>query len=608
MKNRRPLSWLALAALVLSCRGAASPAGPPAAGPPRRVVLLSLDGANAGRLHRLYREGKLTAGGFSRFFREGQVADRLVPVDPTLTSPNHISLATGYPAGQTGIVSNLFHPAGSPFLETVSGFAAAIGTETLWEAARRQGKRVGIDGWPGADDTGPRRRADWGMAYTNSPDRPADLVTVESGRWTPATQTAKARGIESRSPVLGYPVEVGSGNPGAQRFDLLVVDRTDDGKVDYDGLMAIPPGSSQAFPLTPGRWADLPCRVTPREGSPRTAVCPVKLLELDPGGTARLYFGGVYPLPAYGQDFAAALAGGGLFWPGPPDDRRLADTWHGRPGIDLATWLEQSARFARFFGDGLLAAARRPDWDLLMGYMPVIDEAEHTLQLTDPRQPGFTPERRDVFEAARTRVWQDVDRELARLLAALDLKTTVVAVVSDHGMAPVHTRLNFNVLLREKGLLAADAAGKILSEGTAAYAVGDGGLVHVYVKPGRADLLPTLRNLFTGWRVGNEAPVERVFTRREAAEIHLDHPNSGDLILFLREGYMTEDGLGDGRAEFPTDVFGMHGYLNGHPEMSGIYMALGPGIAPGAAGTVHNVEVAGRVAGWLGIGKPRLRP
>src|ERR1700709_1602936 len=124
------------AALVLACRSV-PPAPPPAAAPPppppppRRVVLLSLDGADADTLHRLYAAGALTAGGFARFFREGQVADRLVPVDPPLPSPNPISLATGYAPERTGIVSNLFHPAGAPFLELASGFAAEIGTETL---------------------------------------------------------------------------------------------------------------------------------------------------------------------------------------------------------------------------------------------------------------------------------------------------------------------------------------------------------------------------------------------------------------------------------------------------------------------------------------------
>ena len=55
----------------------------------------------------------------------------------------------------------------------------------------------------------------------------------------------------------------------------------------------------------------------------------------------------------------------------------------------------------------------------------------------------------------------------------------------------------------------------------------------------------------------------------------------------------------------PAPRLGMHGYLNSHPDMHGIYMALGAGIAPGNAGTVRNLEVAGRVAGWLGIEKPK---
>jgi predicted AlkP superfamily pyrophosphatase or phosphodiesterase len=233
-----------------------------------------------------------------------------------------------------------------------------------------------------------------------------------------------------------------------------------------------------------------------------------------------------------------------------------------------------------------------------MGYFPVIDEAGHQLLLVDPRQPGFSPERRDAFAAARRRVWQSVDRELARLLGALDLRATVVVLVSDHGMTPVHTVVDPNVLLQEKGLLAADSRGKVLAKGTAVWTVGSGGAVHVYVAPDRQDLLPALRDLFAGWTVNGEHPVERVYTRHEAAAVHLDHPDSGDLVLFLREGFADGDG----------DTYGKHGYLSTYPDMHGIYMALGAGVPPGSAGTVRNPEVADRVADWLGIGKPRPSP
>ncbi len=613
--NRVPALLLA-AALALSCRSAPPAARPAAAplpppSPPRRVVLLSLDGADADTLQRLYAEGAFGAGGFARFFREGQVADRLVPVDPTLTATNHISLATGYAAERTGIVSNLFHPAGSPFLELRSGFAAEIGTETLWEAARRQGRRVAVATWPGADGASPRRRADWGMFYSEEPDRRSDLVTVEGGLWEEADEDAEAQEIVSHSQPLRILVQAGSGGGAAQSFDLLAFDSTDDGKVDYDSLLVIPSGEQDAVLLQVGEWKDVPCQLPAADGAPRNAVCPVKLLAMAPDlATTRIYFGAVYPLRAYPDDFAAALAARRLVWPGPPDDRRLSDGWAGKPGIDLATWSQQSDRFTGFFGDTLVAAAQRPGWDLLMSYIPSIDEAGHQLDLADPRQAGYSDERRDALAAARRHVWQSVDRELARLLATLDLSTTVVALVSDHGMTPVHTQVDANVLLREKGLLAADARGKVVANGTLAQAVGSGGVIHVYLAPGHEDLVPILRELFTSWRVGSEAPVERVLTRQEAAapEIGLASPNSGDLILFLNEGYMAGNGLREGKAAFPSTALGMHGYLNTHPDLHGIYMALGAGIAPGNAGTVRNPEVAGRVAGWLGIEKPRPTP
>ncbi len=594
---------------ISACQTAPAGAPPTGSGPPRRVVLLSLDGASADELHRLYREGAFTAGGFARFFEEGEVADRLVPVNPTLTAPNHISLATGYPAERTGIVGNVIHRPDTPFLETVSGFAAPIETETLWEAARRQGRSVGSITWPGADDTGERRRADWGMVYVNTPDREAELVTVESRSWKAAAPPE----VESRSPVHEARVTVGEGSS-AQTFDLFAVDRSDDGRANYDGVGLRQAGGETPLPLSVGAWQDVPCRVSPDSPTgapPRDTFCAVKLLELAADlATARLYFGALYPLRAYPPDFAAALAGQDLVWPGPPDDRRLTDTWKGKPGIDLETWVQQDERFARFFGDSLLAAARRPDWDLVMGYMPVLDEAGHQLTMTDPRQPGFSQQRSDELAAARQRVWETVDRELARLLAAIDLRTTVVAVVSDHGMAPVHTLLDPNVLLREQGFLAADAEGEILETGTSAYAVGSGGVSQVYISPAApGDLLLKLRRLFADWKMDGERPVELIFTRLEALEVGLQHANSGDLILFFREGYSARGGLlKEGRASVPADVLGMHGYYNVHPEVHGIYMALGAGIPKGSAGIVRNLEVAGRVASWMGIEKPRPQP
>lgn len=487
-RNLRFTAALAALLLAASCRTVPSPpAAPLAEGVGSgRVVLVSLDGASAVELHRRYRAGELDAGGFARFFEVGQVATSLTPVDPTLTAVNHISLATGFPPAATGIVSNNFHVAGSPWGERASGFAAPIGTETLWEAARRQGRRVGVWTFPGADDTGPRRRGDWGFTYGGK----------------------------------GYPPEL-----------------------------------------------------------------------------------------------AADLERRGLIWPGPPDSDSLKAAWAGKPGIDLSTWTDQALRFGDFFYDGLAYSARRPDWDLLLGYVPTIDEAGHDLLLEEPRQPGFTPARRDAFAAARREVWQGADRGLSRLLAAVDLQATTVIIVSDHGMTPVFARIDPNALLHEAGFARLGPDGRVDPAGSRALAISNGGVSHVYLAPGvspdeRRAMLADLSRRFARLEFQGHRAIEQVFGHDRLGPLGLDHPNSGDLVLFAASGFtFAEKPIPGGAIAAPADVYGMHGHLyrggSGDGRLAGIYMALGRGVEKRPLGVVKNTEVARRAAAYLGIEPPR---
>lgn len=590
------LSALLLAAVVAACSQAPAPAsvaGAPA-GAPRRVILISLDGAGSGVLRDLYRQGLLRQGGFERFFRDGQVADGLIPVDPTLTSTNHISLATGFPPAATGIVGNQFHAAGSPSSARANGFDAAIGTETLWEAVRRQGRRAGVFGWPGADAKGARRTADLGLVYTNSAEQGPQVITLSGSDWH--------AGSDSKTSAQ---VTVGNEKDGpTQTLGLAAVDGTDDGRTNYDAVaLAGQPGG----PIHAGEWGHVSWTLA--DG---TAASRVKLLELAPDlSSARLYVDGIYRMTSYPAELSAELARRGLDWPGPPDNGSLNAGWQGKPGIDIGTWTEQAEHMAAFLGEVLRTAAARPDWDLLMSYVPVIDAAGHRLLLLDERQAGYSsPGRRDDCERARTRVWQAVDAELGRLIAGLDLSRTTLVVVSDHGMVPVHTAIDPNARLAELGLLAKkDAAGPTTgpetgaAAGPVAYAIGDGGAAHVYVENAGAGTLAELAARFADWRIEGETPLEKVLTREETARLGLDHPNTGDLVLFAREGYVFRQ-LPEGKSAAPAPVYGAHGHLSSHPEMRGIYLALGAGVEPRPGETVRATEVAPRVAAWLGIAPP----
>ena len=618
--------------------------GPAAPRLARRVVVVSLDGASAAELQQLWRDDLLDEGGFARFFREGEVASALVPVDPTLAAPNHVSLATGAAPDHTGIVGNHFHPAGAPDFAQASGFNFPIGAETLWEAARRQRKKVAVVAWPGVDGSEPRLHADVGFSYVTSAEREPQLLVLKRSDWQPAAK-APQLASPSRSPVLGAHVALGgAGGVAAAGFDLYAVGRTEDSQGNYDSVVvaaSAPAGApsggaagaaggaratwvpsvanlEQSEPLGQGQWAEI---IFPDRGGRST--CWVKALALDPGlAEVRLYFTGTYRLQAYPADYAKDLAESNLFWPGPPDDRRLAAAWHGQPGIDLDTWTEQAVRFAAFLGGAMRrVATARDDWDLMLGTIPVIDEAGRSLLLADPHQAGYSAARRDELARARRKVWQAVDHELRLLMAAVDLGRTTVVVVSDHGMAPVHTVVDLNALLRERGWLASPAAAGG-GDGIAAYVLGDGGMAHLYISqappaPAKAAAAPDaaarqrqlleLRDQLLAWRSGDDTPIERVLTRQEAADLGLDHPNSGDLILFANEGYAFDPGPEPAGAAtvHAAAAYGMHGYLAAHPDMQGVYLAIGKDVKPGStSAAVQATDVAGRVARWLGMGKP----
>ncbi|HEX5760128.1 MAG TPA: alkaline phosphatase family protein, partial [Thermoanaerobaculia bacterium] len=581
-----------------------------------RVILISLDGAAAADLEHYYRQGEFDElRGFRRFFEEGQVAEGLIPVDPTLTSPNHASLATGAPPARTGIVGNTFHRPGDPVGKTVSGFDLPLETEALWETARRQGKRAVSITWPHAHGpgSGGGRRADRGVLYVNDPEADARLVELARSDWG---EPDRAYWRATDSPLRMARVAI-EGRDGARvAVKLYAADGRDDGAVRYDTIEVWPEVEDvRPDVLEPGGlWAQVELDPHPRGEDQGPAVSYAKLLELAPDlARARIYFGGAFRTRAFPPPYLEAVRGGGLSWPGAPDDDLLEAFWAGKPGIDLPTWLEQAQNLADFYGQLLVGLPGSDDWDLALVYLPHIDEAGHQLYLASPRQPGWSRERMVEFENARRAVWRMADRVLAQLFATGEaMADTAVVVVSDHGMHPLHSMLDPNFLLRREGLQQADAEGRVVAAGTSAWAATSSAMAHVYLTAPaeeRAPLTERLRRLFADFEVEGERPVARVVTRKEAGAMGLDHPAAGDLLLFAAPGWlMDRAGARRGAATGPADHLGAHGYLSSEPRMRAIYLALGPGVERGRIGPVRTTEVAGRVAALLGIGPPHPLP
>lgn len=122
------------------------------------VILLSWDGVRHDYLDR----APLPA--LDRMQQTGVRAERLVPVFPSNTFPNHVSLATGTYPDRHGIVDNVFRDRERGMYD-YSPEANWLEAEPIWAAAERQGVRAAVFFWVGSE-------TDWhgvGASYRKSP-------------------------------------------------------------------------------------------------------------------------------------------------------------------------------------------------------------------------------------------------------------------------------------------------------------------------------------------------------------------------------------------------------------------------------------------------------
>ncbi len=158
------------------------------------VVLVSIDGFRYDYLDRSDVQAPTL-----RMLADGGVrAERLIPVFPTKTFPNHYSLVTGLYPEQHGVVGNsmrdpnMLDEEGKPMEFSMSNRAANAdarwwGGEPIWTTAERQGVRAGTVFWPGSEVDRPNRPTHW-MPYDDDLSYPARIDTALAWLDRPASE------------------------------------------------------------------------------------------------------------------------------------------------------------------------------------------------------------------------------------------------------------------------------------------------------------------------------------------------------------------------------------------------------------------------------------
>jgi predicted AlkP superfamily pyrophosphatase or phosphodiesterase len=530
---------------------------------------------------------KLPAGAFRRVAARGFHAVRSLPPTPSLTAVSHITHVTGALPETTGIVSNLMLDRTKPFPATISGFSAPIRAETLWQAARRQRKRVGVMLYPGADGNGPDRTADWMMTWPGDPLAPGRLHSLGGASWQ---RVDGAGALPSFSPIRKTVLRF---EKTSHSVALLALDETDDGRTDYDRLL-VQPEAGERREVRVGDW--FPVEVSGSEG--RTgAWC--KLLSLAPDlAKTEIYLGPLSRSTGTPPEWVHRLDEQIGFWPGVPDSAVFGEN-STRPEV----FLEQVDRLVDFLTRADLLALARPDWDLLLVYQPQVDETSHEFLLIDPAQPRFTPERSARFLEFVERSYALSDRSLAAIERALSSRDSLF-VTSDHGMTAIFADIAINGILRDAGLVSLDER-KRVAPSSAVLAVASSGIAHVHRNPSadRAALDRAERAL-ADFRVGGESPFDRIVRREDARDLGLNAPESGDLIVLAKPGYLFVSAA-DGDAVRESRSYGGHGYRNVSPQLDATFFAVGPGIPRERVDSIGSWQIAARVARALGIQPPR---
>lgn len=548
--TRRPL-------LLLLALAACAPVPPPRVEPPapqlaatgvaQRVVLMSFDGLGADAL-----AAQADLPAFGGLQRDGGSA-RIIPVNPTATSVTHATILTGAQPNVHGIVANRFHVPGTPPEQAAQGLETTIDAETLVEAARRQGKRVGTVPFPSVDARTPRRTSDFGFAWTSSATsaRVLHLGRTDFHReWVPPTWSARRQRRLSYSPIQRARIEWSIPDVTRQDVDLVAYDTTNDAAANYD-LFLIEADEHEVIPDARG-WFALSAQT-----SAGLYGSWSKLVRADPAlNDVTLYWGAISRTNAWPESFQRMLDAEIGFWPGVADERA---------GLDPATFIQQMDRLADFLTRAQTLAIRRMPFDLLLAYQPEVDTASH-------RYLGDATVVRAAFTAA--------DRAVAAVRASLDLGRDALLVTGDHGLAPIDTEVRMNRLLAEHGFAPRWRA------------FASNSVVHLNRFEGADDADAVMAML-------NATGLFEEVARKSAGA----HRYSGDIVAYAKTNVLLSPSS-DAPAIAKPSSAGNHGGLNVHRELHTVLFAAGAGSPRGALGEWPQTRIARLAAQLLGIQPP----
>jgi predicted AlkP superfamily pyrophosphatase or phosphodiesterase len=175
-----------------------------------------------------------------------------------------------------------------------------------------------------------------------------------------------------------------------------------------------------------------------------------------------------------------------------------------------------------------------------------------------------------------------------------------IAVVSDHGFAPVDQELNLFRAFIDAGLMRLDAHGKVASWDAVPWNSG-GSIAVVLARHGDAALRDRVATLLAKLQADPANRIDAIITHEEI--LRAGGNPEADFYLNLGQGMMAGNWAGAGAALVgPSHYKGMHGYFPADPRMRSTFLVKGSGIARNRdLGLIDMRAIAPTLAAILGV-------
>jgi predicted AlkP superfamily pyrophosphatase or phosphodiesterase len=281
-----------------------------------------------------------------------------------------------------------------------------------------------------------------------------------------------------------------------------------------------------------------------------------------------------------------------------PDDLKLIDAvstpglideLKRRTGVEPAEFLKQSpeADVARTRVAAALIALRHPALTTL--HLVSLDHDQHL----------YGPGTQQAYRALET-----LDGAIGTLIGAArqaepDL---VVAIVSDHGFAPVNHDVNLMSAFAEAGLVTIDPTTRRITDWQAEPWSSGGSAAIVLAHPDDAALQQKVSLLLAKLAADPENGIERVIDKGQIEA--MGGSKGPSFWVDFKIGYAAGL-LRRGPLVTPSRQKGTHGYFPTHPEMHATLMIVGPDVpAHASLGEIDMRSIAPTLAKLLGVPLP----